>query len=142
MLKARHNFGVRVAERATDEIRSLLARMRRDIEQFCLERIFSSITPADIKQWQTSLSALRAACLTGDFDRVVEEDMAFHRSIVEKNGDETLVAVWLRLITHLWLPYSRHHVLTEVYAEHRVIVRAIKAKDQRKAVSALLANIL
>jgi DNA-binding GntR family transcriptional regulator len=72
---------------------------------------------------------------------VVEHDMAFHRSIVERVGDEGLTAIWLPVVTHMMLPYSRHRDLLESYEEHRKIFAAIREGDRSLAIERLRHNI-
>ena len=72
---------------------------------------------------------------------VVERDIAFHRSIVERAGDGGLTAIWLPIITHMLLPYSRHRSLLESFREHGGILAAIESGDRALAVERLQQNI-
>lgn len=91
--------------------------------------------------WEANLEAFREACETSNMPAVVQHDLAFHRSIVERAKDDVLVAIWMPIITHLMLPYSRHKSLMESYKEHKQVFDAIKAGDLEKAVRRLEANI-
>ena len=78
---------------------------------------------------------------TAPMSMVVKYDMAFHRSIVERVGDEGLTAIWLPVVTHMMLPYSRHRDLLESYEEHRKIFAAIREGDRSLAIKRLRHNI-
>ena len=73
--------------------------------------------------------------------RVVEHDMAFHRHIVEQGGGADLVAVWVPVVTHMMLPYSRHCDLMDSYREHQLVVEALRRGDKAASQECLRANI-
>jgi GntR family transcriptional regulator, rspAB operon transcriptional repressor len=141
LLVARQNRGVWVRERPHETIRPLVVELRRQVESFALETIFERIGPDDLLFWEENLEHFRNACEKGNMGAVVEHDMAFHRSIVEKVEDEGLLAIWLPIVTHMMLPYSRHQSLMESYGEHRGIVEAIEAEEREMAVKGLKDNI-
>jgi len=141
LLVARQNRGVWVRQRPHEAIRPLVVELRRQVESFALERIFEQIGPDDLLFWEENLEHFRNACKQGDMAAIVEHDMAFHRSMVEKVEDEGLLAIWLPIVTHMMLPYSRHQSLMESYGEHRGIVEAIEAEDMPTAVRRLKENI-
>jgi len=141
LLVARQNRGVWVRERPHEGIRPLVVELRRQVEGFALETIFEGIGPDELQFWEENLNLFQTACKQEDTGAVVEHDMAFHRSIVEKVEDEGLVAIWLPIVTHMMLPYSRHQSLMESYGEHRSIVEAIRTGDRDLAVRNLRDNI-
>ena len=141
LLVARQNRGVWVRQRPHEAIRPLVVELRRQVESFALERIFEQIGPDDLLFWEENLEHFRNACKQGDMAAIVEHDMAFHRSMVEKVEDEGLLAIWLPIVTHMMLPYSRHQSLMESYGEHRGIVEAIEAEDMPTAERRLKENI-
>ena len=141
LLVAHQNRGVHVRESPGKAIRPLLVDLRRQVETFALDAIFDAIQPRDLDFWQENLMSFRAACERRDMSMVVEHDMAFHRSIVERVGDEGLTAIWLPVVTHMMLPYSRHRDLLESYEEHRKIFAAIREGDRSLAIERLRHNI-
>jgi DNA-binding GntR family transcriptional regulator len=88
-----------------------------------------------------NLSLFQVACRTGEMAEVVEHDMAFHRHIVECGGGADLVAVWVPVVTHMMLPYSRHRDLMDSYREHEAVVAALRCGDKAVAQECLRANI-
>jgi DNA-binding GntR family transcriptional regulator len=141
LLVAERNRGMKVKRRPSKQSRKLFVALRREIETHALREIFSSISAGDVAGWESQLEDFHQACIGGSFPDVVERDMAFHRSLVERVGDEDLIAVWLPLMTHMLLPYSRHKDLLESYEEHRAIVQAIKDRNLKAALAALVGNI-
>lgn len=141
LLLAEPNRGVKVRAKPSEKSRSLLVKIRRDIEVYALKEFFPRIAPTDIAEWETNLDAFKTACKNNDMPAVIHHDMAFHRSLLDKAGDDVLAALWLPLMTHLMLPYSRHQKLIESYEEHREVFEAIKAGNLKKAIAALETNI-
>jgi len=51
------------------------------------------------------------------------------------------VAVWVPVVTHMMLPYSRHRDLMDSYREHEAVVEALRRGDSAAALECLRANI-
>ena len=141
LLIGQPNRGVRVRPSTHGKVRELMVRLRREIETFALDILFKDITKEDLVLWASYLKKFREACRSSNIVEVVEFDLAFHRSIVGKVGQEDLLSVWTPLITHLFLPYSRHERLLDSYDEHMAIVNAIKKRDKKAAMKLLMDNI-
>ena len=141
LLVASPNRGVRVRHKPSDKSHLIVAQLRRRLEGYCLKEIFNDISSDDLLEWEENLKAFKTACESGDMSAVVKHDMAFHRSIVDKADDEDLSAIWIPIITHMMLPYSRHKNLMESYEEHRLILEEICNKNLKGAVKALEQNI-
>jgi len=141
LLIAVPNRGVRVRAKVKGAVRKHMVRLRRDLEQFALGQLFKDITKQDIEVWESYNNKLKEACDSANISEVVENDLAFHRSIVGKVGNEDLLSVWMPLINHLSLPYERHRNLIESYHEHKAIVDAIKEGNKAEALSLLKNNI-
>ena len=67
--------------------------------------------------------------------------MALHRYILESTGNADLLAMWLPIVSRMFLHYSRHRNMTESYREHARIVGAIRRRDRKTALEAQTANI-
>ncbi len=52
-----------------------------------------------------------------------------------------MFAVWLPIVLRMRLIYSRHTNLMDCYAEHELVLDAIRRRDCAGAVAALEANI-
>ncbi len=139
LLVAEQNRGVRV-RRPDPAIRSLIVGLRRKIESFALKELCHRGDEA-LSFFADNLSLFQAACRRGDMAEVVEHDMAFHRHIIESGGGADLVAVWVPVVTHMMLPYSRHRDLMDSYREHAAIVAALRRNDKAAALECLRANI-
>jgi GntR family transcriptional regulator, rspAB operon transcriptional repressor len=139
LLVAEQNRGVRV-RRPDPAIRSVVVDLRRKIETFALKELCKHGDEA-LTFFTENLSLFQSACQRGNMAEVVEHDMAFHRHIVENGGGADLVAVWVPVVTHMMLPYSRHRDLMDSYSEHEMVVEALHRGDKAEALGCLRANI-
>jgi GntR family transcriptional regulator, rspAB operon transcriptional repressor len=141
LLLARQNRGVTVRKRPAPGIRPLLVTLRRQLEVFALAEIFDSIGPVDLQYWEENLQQFRTACRLADMADIVEYDMAFHRSIVARVGDDALTAIWLPMATNMMLPDSRTIDPIGSYTEHRSVYEAMRIGDKDAAIKKLQENI-
>jgi DNA-binding GntR family transcriptional regulator len=141
LLVAKPNCGVKVASQSGEEIQPLVVELRRKIEVFALRMVFSKFTDADISRLEETVQRLKTACENEDLAGVVQQDMALHRYILEATGNMDLLAMWLPIVSRMFLHYSRHRNMMESYREHAAIVEAIRKKDRKAAIDALTANI-
>ena len=141
LLVAKPNCGVRVGSPSGEEIQPLVVELRRKIEVFALRKAFSRLTDNDVQHLEDTVQRLKTACENEDLADVVQQDMALHRHILEATGNTDLLAMWLPIVSRMFLHYSRHRNMMESYREHAAIVDAIRRKDRKAAIEALTANI-
>lgn len=145
LLIAKPNCGVRVAPTAPDSIRGLVIPIRRTIETYALRLFFDNITKDDFRTWEAILRNLKVACEQKDIAAIAEQDIAFHRSILERAGQADLLAIWSTIVarvrSHFRRSYSRYKDLREIYAEHQAIVDTFRQGDREAAIQALESNI-
>jgi len=145
LLIAKPNCGVRVAPTAPDSIRGLVIPIRRTIETYALRLFFDNITKDDFRTWEVILRNLKVACEQKDIAAIAEQDIAFHRSILERAGQADLLAIWSTIVarvrSHFRRSYSRYKDLREIYAEHQAIVDTFRQGDREAAIQALESNI-
>lgn len=141
LLVAKPNCGVRVGSPSGEEIQPLVVELRRKIEVFALRKVFSKLTDNDVENLEDTVHRLKIACENEDLAEVVQQDMALHRYILEATGNTDLLAIWLPIVSRMFLHYSRHRNMMESYGEHAAIVDAIRRRDRKAAIEALTANI-
>lgn len=142
LLQGRPNVGVRVAEAPSPFKREVIVKLRREIECSALAAWFQQQDATLLPQLDANLADYQDACAASDFGRVVELDMAFHRTLVESADGGSLVDVWLPVILRMFLRYSRHRMLVESYQEHAAIAAAMHAGDGVSAVALLREHIV
>ena len=135
------NCGVKVGSPSGEEIQPLVVDLRRKIEVFALRRVLGKLTETDIDRLGETVERLRVACQREDLGEIVRHDMAFHRHILEATGNTNLLAMWLPIVSRMLLHYSRHGNMMESHREHAAILDAIRRRDRKAAIEALLTNI-
>jgi DNA-binding GntR family transcriptional regulator len=146
LLVARPNCGVRVAAAAPASIREVIVPIRRTIETYALRLFFSDLTEDDFRAWETILRKMKMACQEKDRAAAVEQDIAFHRSLLERAEQPDLLAIWMTIVArirhHFWRTHlSRQHKPIDVYADHRALVEAFRAGNREAAIKALEEHI-
>ena len=139
------NCGTRVAPQAPDSIHGLWIPIRRIIEIYALRSCFDSLTEADFLKWETILDAMRAAGERRDYASLAEQDMAFHRTIIERADEPSLLRIWSTLVSQLRSYFQRSHAgyadLLDVYREHAAIIAKFRAGDRDAAITFLASRI-
>ena len=139
------NCGARVAPQSPDSIHELLIPIRRIIEVFALKMFFNDLKDEDFHQWDEILDRMRSACERGDSSAIVQEDMAFHRSLIERAGEPALLKIWSVLVgqvrAHFVRSISSYRDKMDLYREHAKIIDLIRQGDAQVAADFLGANI-
>lgn len=146
LLVAKPNCGVTVAPSAPNAIQELVVPIRRTIETYALRLFFNEINDDDFRLWEDILQRLKAACQQRDWATCAEQDIAFHRSLLERAGQGDLLAIWASIVVRLRNYFQQNNVKydrdpMQLYEEHRGIVEAFRGGDPERAVQALERNI-
>ena len=141
LLVSQPNSGIKVASGPSERLRPLVVDLRRRIEEFALVNIFDQISEDDVRKWEEVLQQIKDACERRALADLVEHDLEFHRLIIERTGDEALLAIWQPIVVRMMMNYGRHAKLIESWNEHRAILEAVRVRDLEAATKALEANI-
>jgi DNA-binding GntR family transcriptional regulator len=139
------NCGTRVAFSAPDFICDFLVPIRRQIESFALRYYFINLCDGDYENWHSILEKMKTACRQCDYGAMAEQDIGFHRSIVERADLPDLLTIWSALVVRIRKHFRDSHQAYDdpmrVYVEHAAIVAAFQTGDVDVAVRALEGNI-
>ncbi len=146
VLLARPHRGVRVASPSPDSVRALIIPIRRTIESYALRLIFDDLKEADFDAWEAILRRMAAACRENDTAAAVEQDIAFHRSLLERAAQPDLLAIWSTIVArirrHFWQVHlARRNSPIDVRADHQQLVETFRSGDKEAAIKALEAHI-
>lgn len=137
--------GCTVADSAPNSIQDFVLPIRRTIECYALELVFDSLRDECFRVWDEILLAMRRACMSGDEAMITEQDIAFHRSILEMSGQQDLLAIWTTIVARIrryFLDGCRRYAdPMEQYAEHEELIRVFRERNKAKAVKALEKHI-
>jgi DNA-binding GntR family transcriptional regulator len=149
LLVAEPNRGVRVAALPSDKvIRGVIVPTRQIIETFALDGVFDELGEPDLAEWDLILQRMQQACLRGDVATLAEEDIAFHRHLLERAGQPDLLMIWSailnRIRSHFRADLNGGRTIEEllrIYQEHVAIIEAIRRRDRQAALDHLVVNI-
>jgi len=141
LLVSEPNCGARVSNAPSEWAQPLMVKLRREIETAALKRSIKHLGDEDILRLGEIVHKLGVACRRRDLAAVAEQDIAFHRTLLEAAGEPDLVTIWFPIVMRMVMHYSRHENMMLSLKEHKAILDAIREEDVRKAVKALEANI-
>ena len=86
------------------------------------------------------------ACSEQDTAAAVEQDIAFHRLLLERAGQPDLLAVWSTIVArirgHFWRVHlSRRNDPIDVRADHQQLLEKFRSGDKDLAAKALEVHI-
>jgi DNA-binding GntR family transcriptional regulator len=147
LLVTKRNCGVRVAPPAPDSVRKLVTPIRRTIETYALQLVFDDLGEDDFGVLNGILERIRVACRQRDYTTLADQDIAFHRFLLERAGQPDLLAIWSTIVARARRHFQKVHLsykdrLINVYARHRALVEAFQSGDKEAAVKALEEHIV
>lgn len=136
--------GAFIAAPTVEEARQVF-QVRRMLESQMVREFVRTVTPARLKALKDHMSQEKAA-LEGD-DAVGGMELLgdFHVRMAELLGNEVLVHVLRDLVAHsslITLMYQRAGAAVHSQEEHVHLVKAIAAKDERRAVKLMEEHLL
>ena len=146
LLVAKPNCGVRVAPSAPDAIRELITPVRRTIETYALKLCYDDLKDADFRAWDDILHQLERACKDKDVAGIAQQDIAVHRTILERARQQDLITIWRTLVARIRDHFRRSVAdygknLLKIHQEHKELVDVFRAGNKSEAIEALAKHI-
>ncbi|QDU79515.1 putative HTH-type transcriptional regulator YdfH [Polystyrenella longa] len=139
------NRGAQVAASAPNEIQELIIPLRRTIEGYAVRLFLDDLTDADFDRWDNILEEMRKACRARDFATASEQDIAFHRFLVERSNSPDLLATWSVIVSRVRGHFRESHLRytdpMDIYREHTPLINAFKSGDSQLSIQLLEAHI-
>lgn len=119
--------------------RNDLAETRKIIEIEALRLACNRIDEEQLVKLEALIAKSKISWKNGDFP--VEEDVSFHRTIVEGCQNRLLLHIWISLVEYskvaLRESLSREGRPEQSISEHEHIVRSLRDRNEEEAISAL-----
>ena len=132
LLRSERNRGVFVVELDDDDARDVYVA-RAAVEKAAAVLVARRADPADLGAVESVVDRLRAAA-TSSWSEVVEIDLEFHATIVDRSGSERLQRMFRTLAAETRMCLVRlerfYPVRGSVVTEHAEILEAIRAGDE------------
>ncbi len=84
-------------------------------------------------------------CEQRDYAAIAEQDIALHRSLLERSDQGDLLAIWSVLVARVRHHFRQSHLSyddpLDIYREHRTLIESFRKNDCDAAVRELEANI-
>lgn len=100
LVEVRARRGVFVTTLSLRDVEEIVA-IRTGIEQLAFRLCGGHVAPESLEALERSLAACDDYVSAGELERYRDEDMVFHRLIVETGGNRRLVALYQRLLDEL-----------------------------------------
>jgi len=118
--------------------------VRRMLEPVATGAAATRITPEALAELGDILDRMHEA--RDDAERLVQHDMAFHRTVIRATGNDTLSSVLeglsgKMLRARVWRGLLEGNAASRTLAEHQMIFDALSAKDSALAQAAALVHI-
>ena len=136
--------GAFVAAPTVEEARQVF-QVRRMLEAQLLRELIRSVTPAKLKALREHLAQEKAAVERRDTARRVELLGDFHVRLAELCGNEVLAQIVRDLVSRsslISLMYQRDAAAAHSQEEHVELVKAIAARDEKRAVKLMEEHLL
>jgi DNA-binding GntR family transcriptional regulator len=135
--------GTQVCDVPYEELGQLYP-LRATVEAMAVLAAAARITEEQLAEMEQLLGLMHEAAQRGDRQAHVEQDIAFHRIIIEASGSRLLRRFWdgmqLHATTFLTLAVTRRD-LHELAERHRAVLAALRARDPAAAEAAVRRHI-
>jgi len=127
--------GILINPLTADDVRELY-ESRIAIEIFMAGKAFSYINDEDIRVLEESIVKQKEYCVKKDSLKYMEEDTFFHRYVLQKYNNKTLMQMHHNLsdrILFFGIRNSKNQERVQISIEmHEVLMNAIKSQDRRE----------
>lgn len=141
LLISKNNVGSSVNSPLSPELQKLSISLRTKIEEFAIKQVLETITSEQLDELEQLIVRMKELFDQEEFTELTKTDIEFHQYIVELAGGDSLLNIWYPIVIRMRMNYQRIGDATVLVNEHKAIVEALRAKDQKAAVAAIRKNI-
>ena len=115
-----------------EEVRRVLIPIRLTLELFCVEKALPLLVENDFAELAKCVWAMEEAARANDLDRLVEADVAFHESILERSRQAHALQLWRAVAPRIrayFFRYGKTRDYATIVEEHRELLSALQTRD-------------
>lgn len=120
-------------------------RVRMSLETLGMKDAVAIITDEQLKEIYDVMKDMEAAAENHEFDLYIKLDTLFHQKIIEVSQNSTLLRLWsqcyIREWTHISTKKLSDRSLENLAIRHEAIYDALAARDEQKAVHAVISHL-
>lgn len=134
----------RVSSLTTTEVSEVLVPIRVIAETFALRHVMKNDQATTIPELWSIVAAMRICAEQADRLGVIENDLTFHRKLMEATPYTHPARVWSSITPVIYRAFAvgtTHAVLNDTTEGHVAVLRAIEAGDEQPAVELLTEHI-
>ncbi|MFG6298724.1 GntR family transcriptional regulator, partial [Streptomyces rochei] len=128
-----------------EEIENVLVPVRISLEKFAFRKAMPLLTDADYAHLQSLVRTMEAAADASDAALLADEDIRFHEAVVTWSGQQHCLQIWRsiqpRVRAYFRRDASHYSDATVVARQHRELIDALRAGDERALDRAVTAHI-
>lgn len=138
--------GFRIREFSEKEVKDFF-ETRKIIETYVVEHLIEKLTEQDCKELEDCLTVVSAEANKGDEYAFLEADKEFHINLVRRQGNFLLKLImenirnFLALLGQKALSFEDERKTEDIISEHKIILQALRQKDRKKAVGAVIQHL-
>jgi DNA-binding GntR family transcriptional regulator len=136
--------GFKIREFSGKEIRDFF-ETRKMIETYVIEHLVGILTEEDFQQLEESCTQMKESALSGTTHLFLEADKGFHMNLVHRYKNLFLKSIMedIRILISIFgqRALSRAGRTQEVIDEHEQIMQALRRKDKKEAVDAMIYHL-
>jgi GntR family transcriptional regulator of gluconate operon len=140
------NHGVFVTDVSADEFLGVLLPVRVAIESYAVPLAASQMNEETFAELDRLVAAMEDGARSGDLNAINEYDVRFHELTIESAGSVHALQLWQsvqpRIRAQIYRLSPRHQNLTEIAAEHRKLLDALKRNDTAELLEAIEEHIV
>ena len=127
-----------------EEVRRVLIPIRLTLELFCVEHALPLLTDDDFAELAKCVWTMEDAARADDLARLVEADVSFHETVLERARQPYAVQLWRAVAPRIrayFLRYGKARDFTQIVEEHRDLLAAFQTRDMEQVLPVLEQHI-
>jgi len=115
-----------------EEVHEVLMPIRVTLERYCFSKALPLLSRDDFAELGKCVWSMEEAARGEDLNRIVEADLAFHETVLERAHQSHALQIWRSIAPRIrayFLRYGKIRGLDLIVDEHRELLAALQTRD-------------